>query len=284
MEEIKNILTNINIPIIKEKKDPLVKPSVKFKDNGAIGTISDFFIKEILFDTFTDKVYTYHFFFNSSKNKVENRRLNYQSGAQNRTHEKILAMKVKDKFRLELIEDHIKEYYIYKSKYTSITDEHIKKGAIEAFEIITLLNTNNFKPSNYLLINPLLGLKISTSYLGQTHELVHSASMPDLILDDKIIDIKSHSKLFFSTQDFFQLIDYLIWFDFSMKYLKFAKPIKKIGIYYSRFNYYFVIDLKSIFSNKDLNKIYNYGKELIVNGVYRPGKYLYEEYKKAKSG
>ena len=110
----------------------------------------------------------------------------------------------------------------------------------------SLINDKSFKSKNRCLLNPTF---------GKGSQLVGGADA-DLIIDDKLIDIKTTQKLEFSLSDFCQVVGYLL-----LHRICGTSPgsdefkIEQLGIYYSRFGYLFLFDVKHLISDKSLDKL-----------------------------
>jgi len=266
MKDILDIYKGIKIPKITDKREIIVPHTLK-TNSFTIGKLSDYFIKERLFEKYSGKIFQYNLYWNSNKTTVDKGVVVYQHKTENDTHEKLINIKNELKLDINFIEQHINNFKLSPNKNIEVS----KQCAIEVYEIINHLDLNLFKPKDYIFLNPLLGSEIISNFHLNTHDKI---AMPDLIVDDILIEIKSDSKLEFKLEYFFQLIEYLIWFELSREFNDFAKPISKIGIYFSRFNYLHIVELSSIFSSDELSKMISFGKSLIKAGIRNPSSYI----------
>lgn len=108
---------------------------------------------------------------------------------------------------------------------------------------IELLNLEEFTAKNICLLNPTFG-KAST--------LVGGADA-DMIIDDKLIDIKTTKKLTLSLNDFCQIIGYYILHEIDGDNENKKVRINQIGIYYSRFAYLFLFNIQDIIDKEELD-------------------------------
>lgn len=120
----------------------------------------------------------------------------------------------------------------------------------------SLIDSKSFKSKNRCLLNPAF---------GKGSQLVGGADA-DLIIDDKLIDIKTTKKLEFSLSDFCQVVGYLLLHriggvtshneDFR---------IEQLGIYYSRYGYMFLFNVKDLINNKSLDKFTKWFENYLHN-------------------
>jgi hypothetical protein len=297
-EKILSLINFIRLPTIDKLPDLLVpNRKTKSKDWGAIGTHSDFLIKEILFSKYKPFAYKYDFYWDTDdlnihdSSQVKKRRLNHYNTTQMKNHRKVVPKNAdENEVPLKNIVEYLKKYYLYSYAFARISEEQILTIAKEISQIINIFNAEKFKPKEYIMINPWLGTKKIAGYFYKSgrlipdikHKMEELRSQPDLIVDDMLIDIKCHSVVKFTARDLFQLFNYLIWFEFSRQHLKFAKPVKKIGIYFSRHNYLFLVNLSDVFTNNSQKKILQLGKQLIQTGNFYPGPYIKSYYDKCK--
>lgn len=108
----------------------------------------------------------------------------------------------------------------------------------------SLIDSKLFKSKNKCLLNPKFG----------KGSLVDGADA-DLIIDDKLIDVKTTKKLELPLSDFCQIIGYLLLHRIGGTTSHSEKfTIEQLGIYYSRFGYLFLFDVKDLISDKSLDK------------------------------
>jgi len=108
-------------------------------------------------------------------------------------------------------------------------------------DLISIVDTKNFKAKNVCILNPTF---------GEGSGLVDGADA-DLIIDDILIDIKTTKKLELTQYHINQLMGYYILYKIGgIDGLSPKHKIKKLGIYFSRHGYLYVIDIQKII-NKD---------------------------------
>lgn len=109
----------------------------------------------------------------------------------------------------------------------------------------SLIDSKLFKSQNRCLLNPTF---------DKGSQLVGGADA-DLIIDDKLIDVKTTKKLELPLSDFCQIIGYLLLHRIGGTTSHSEKfTIEQLGIYYSRFGYLFLFDVKDLISDKSLDK------------------------------
>lgn len=104
-----------------------------------------------------------------------------------------------------------------------------------------LIDDSLFRAKEICLLNPTF---------GESSRLVGGADA-DLLIDDKLIDIKTTKKLELKLDHFCQIISYLILHRISGTEMREIK-INQIGIYYSRFGYLFSFNIQDIINDKSL--------------------------------
>ncbi len=110
-----------------------------------------------------------------------------------------------------------------------------------------ILEPKLFKSKNICLLNP-------TFY--EASSLVRGADA-DLIVDDKLIDIKTTKNLSLKLNDFCQIIGYLLLYRISGADSNYGiedSKINKIGLYYSRYAYLFMFDVNELIEPKALEE------------------------------
>jgi hypothetical protein len=115
------------------------------------------------------------------------------------------------------------------------------KDVADLKNLITIIPKNLFRAKKLCVLNPSF----------KEAELVHGADC-DLILDDTIIEIKTIKKLEFRSESFYQLLGYYILNEIGGITILGKIEINKLGIYYSRFGYFFQFNIQDVI---DLNKI-----------------------------
>lgn len=105
-----------------------------------------------------------------------------------------------------------------------------------------LVDESLFKTKDICLLNPTF---------GEASRLVSGADA-DLLIDDKLIDIKTTKKLELKSADYCQVIGYLILHRISGIDERKEIKINQLGIYYSRYGYLFLFNIKDIIDDKSL--------------------------------
>lgn len=120
----------------------------------------------------------------------------------------------------------------------------------------SLIDSKLFKSQNRCLLNPTF---------GKGSQLVGGADA-DLIIDDKLIDIKTTKKLELPLNDFCQIIGYLLLHRIGgVASNSDAFTIEQLGIYYSRFGYLFLFNIKDLISDKSLDKFTKWFEDYLRN-------------------
>lgn len=171
------------------------------------------------------------------------------------------------------------ENFKYFSKHNNLLS-HQKESEIFIRELLTKTNYGKFKPKKHILTK----IKFQTRFGNFGVDGLYSEI--DLIVDDKIIDIKTDTELKLNKDYIVQLLYYYFLLNYSFNscqdsksYLKKLK-INKICLYYACFDILVEFDLNKIFKNSSLIKKidllinnsfigYNFNlKELIRSVVY----------------
>ena len=127
-----------------------------------------------------------------------------------------------------------------------------KEDIADLQKLISVVNPDNFKAKSLSLINPTFGF--ASSMVG--------GADADLVIDDMIIDIKTTKYFKLQRRDFNEIIGYYILHKISSVGELFPKPkITKISIYFSRFAYLYVIDLKDIINERTFPNFVQWFKE-----------------------
>lgn len=124
--------------------------------------------------------------------------------------------------------------------FGSVDEKDIK----DLKEIISLVDPNIFKAKKVCLLNPTF---------GKASNLVGGADV-DLVIDDMIIDIKTTKNLEF-TRDFFnQIMGYFVLYKIGgIDNLPAKHNINRLGIYYARYGFLCIINVKDIIDDKSLS-------------------------------
>jgi hypothetical protein len=117
-----------------------------------------------------------------------------------------------------------------------------------------LLNQNLFMANDLCILNPTF---------GEASKLVGGADA-DIIIDNKLIDIKTTKKLEFTLEQFCQLIGYFMLHRIGGINGDKGLNIKQLGIYYSRYGYLFLFNIDDLIDNKSL-------KELVMGQICKSG-------------
>ena len=120
----------------------------------------------------------------------------------------------------------------------------------------SLIDSKLFKSQNRCLLNPTF---------DKGSQLVGGADA-DLIIDDKLIDVKTTKKLELSLSDFCQIIGYLLLHRIGgTSSCSGEFKIEQPSIYYSRFGYLFLFDVKDFINDKSLNKFTKWFEDYLRN-------------------
>ncbi len=110
--------------------------------------------------------------------------------------------------------------------------------------LISIVNWNLFKAKNSCFLNPTF---------GKGSKLVGGADA-DLIIDDLLIDIKTNQSLKLERSDLSQLIGYYLLSLYNANNGGKDLEIKRIGIYFARFNCLWIISLNEYFLEEEFQK------------------------------
>ena len=120
----------------------------------------------------------------------------------------------------------------------------------------SLIDDKLFKSQNRCLLNPTF---------GKGSQLVGGADA-DLIIDDKLIDVKTTKKLELPLNDFCQIIGYLLLHRISGVDSHGEEfTIEQLGIYYSRYGYLFLFNVKDLINDKSLDKFAKWFENYVRN-------------------
>ena len=119
----------------------------------------------------------------------------------------------------------------------------------------SLIDDKLFKSQKRCLLNPKFG----------KGSLVGGADA-DLIIDDKLIDVKTTKKLELPLNDFCQIIGYLLLHRISGVDSHGEEfTIEQLGIYYSRYGYLFLFNVKDLINDKSLDKFAKWFENYVRN-------------------
>lgn len=111
--------------------------------------------------------------------------------------------------------------------------------------LFLLVKESMFKAENICILNPTFGQ--ASRYVG--------GADADIIIDNKLIDIKTTKKLEFTLNYFCQIIGYLILHRISgIDGEKEKIEINQLGVYYSRFGYLFLFNVEDIVDSNSLQE------------------------------
>lgn len=172
---------------------------------------------------------------------------------------------IKDSFNLNKsfkIESFLKKYNFQKNKNYGITDyEEIKKCQQYLNDLLRRVDYSKFKPKNHIFND------IFIKYSYNNNPILRGEI--DLIVDNKIIDIKTDNEIKRINKDY--ICQLLFYYSFMMLSTNLAKEsndklskikIDKICIYYATFDYLLEFDLKGLI--KKQKEFY----EIIYNEFY----------------
>lgn len=161
----------------------------------------------------------------------------------------------------ELIRQTLRMSYIDPVVRAGSGIEYIGKDAdqldIEDIEQqFSLIDDKLFKSKNRCLLNPTF---------GKGSQLVGGADA-DLIIDNKLIDIKTTKKLELPLSDFCQIIGYLLLHKIGGTSSGSGESkIEQLGIYYSRYRYLFLFNVTDLISENSLNKFTKWFENYVRN-------------------
>lgn len=141
---------------------------------------------------------------------------------------------------------------IYRSGYLDANIGVVDEKDVEDLrKLISSVNPENFKALSICLLNPTF---------GEASRMVRGGDA-DLLIDDTLIDIKTTKFLKFDRKMFNQLIGYYILYKIGgIGELLHQPKIKKLGIYYSRFNKLYTFDVSDIMDENTLTNFTDWFK------------------------
>ena len=108
-------------------------------------------------------------------------------------------------------------------------------------KLVSLINPDYFNVKNICLANPTF---------GKTSSLVGGADA-DLFIDGNLIEVKTIQKLHLKLDHFYQLLGYYTLHEIAgFSGVDNRTEIKKIGIYFSRYAYLYLIDINDIINRE----------------------------------
>ena len=117
-----------------------------------------------------------------------------------------------------------------------------EQDIIDIEKQFSLLDERHFTAERYCLLNPTF---------GEASDLIGGADA-DLLIDDKLIDIKSTKKRGLDLYDYCQIIGYFLLHNIGGIDERKEIEIKRLGLYYSRYGYLFLFDVYDITDRKSL--------------------------------
>jgi len=134
---------------------------------------------------------------------------------------------------------------VYRASHVDDNLGNIAKADVDDLNrIITNTDLSLFKAKRVCLLNPTFGI---------ASKLVGNADA-DLIIDDKLIEIKTTKNLSLARREFNQLLGY--YFLYRIGHIDGAPKkhkIKHLGIYYSRHNYLHLLDVNDFINERDIS-------------------------------
>jgi len=119
-------------------------------------------------------------------------------------------------------------------------------------KLISIVEPKNFKAVELCLLNPTF---------GKASALVGGADV-DLVIDDMMIDIKTTKKFELQRDYFNQLIGYYILYRIGgIDGMPPKHEIRRIGIYFSRHGYLYLIDVHDVINQDTFSKFIEWFKE-----------------------
>lgn len=142
----------------------------------------------------------------------------------------------------------------------------IKSATQDLYNILNKISvTKYFQTFEQNILNP------SFHHVHEKHK--HFSSQADLILDDKLIDIKNSGKLSLTKDTKRQLLFYFFWSIFPINeycckeriHSCEANKINQLGIYYSRFDYLHLFKVKTLW--KDNRRGFKKAKDIFRKAI-----------------
>ena len=137
-----------------------------------------------------------------------------------------------------------------------VVDENLgtvdKKDIQDLKNLISIVNPEHFKANQACVLNPTF---------NEASVLVNGADC-DIVIDDKIIEIKTTKKLDLKREYFNQLMGYYILYKIGgISGLPRTHQIKRIGVYFSRYGLLYLINLSEIVNEETFPDFVEWFKE-----------------------
>ena len=169
--------------------------------------------------------------------------------------------------------DYLKNFIVNETSLKE-KEDHINRyiAALELKNLIEIIPISKFKPDEIIMTD------IAFKYPYYKKDKDHAGTVKaDLIIDNKLIDIKTCKEIKFDLIDFIQLIKYYLWFSFLITE-KFYNPniptniiykgslkIEQLGIYYARYGYLWLFNIDDIYPQDAFKKFISYCLYLLKN-------------------
>jgi hypothetical protein len=129
-----------------------------------------------------------------------------------------------------------------------------EKDVEDLRRLMSLVNTNLFKSSGVVALNPTFGL---------ASNLVGGADA-DLLIDDLLIDIKTKKELTLERDEFNQLLGYYTLYRIDgIEGTPPHHPVRRLGIYFSRYAYLHVIPVEEVIDESRFPQFLGWFKERV---------------------
>lgn len=139
---------------------------------------------------------------------------------------------------------------------TGIVDQNIgvidNKDVEDLRNLISLVDPKTFEVNEICLLNPTFG----------TASALVGGADADLVVDDVIIEIKTERKLELRRRSFNQLIGYYVLYRIGgIDGMPPKRQIKSLGIYFSRYSYFYAVNVQDIIDKKTFPRFLDWFKE-----------------------
>lgn len=235
--EIRNIIQKPKLP---ENKPTLLYPRMCSSwEASVVGTAYDYLIRYFLIDKYATLNPSCEWIWQTTA------RYFYDQNEIKEMQDILISNKLTTK-KLETLIKIAGLDVVFRSGRTKYFNPDMKftNNVTDLKQLAETLNILPFTPKKTLHLNPAfaVGDQINNNY-------VHGDV--DLIIDDLLIDVKTTKDVKFDDKMWHQLVLYY----FMLKF--YGLEINKVGIYYSRFNYLFEIDIKNFVNDEQFKQIEN---------------------------